>query len=449
MGLPSGVGYAKASVTPPGSDLTDPTLYVDLSALPSDWWTGSDTSDESKMRAAIWNGTTETEVPFEAVDYVDSGSSGSGELYCKWSGTLSTSGTQEVRIYPPQSSLPAYVVTDTFGRNNVWTGFDAVWHMEEDPSGAAPQLIDSTGNGNDGTSAGSMTSGDLVAGKVGSSIDFDGSDDAFDIGTDSTLDIGTSDFYLSCWLNHNSPSQRQGIMAKRDASDAEQFFWSIGNTSGDGHTKQGLWIDNSPDHVWVFSTSSVPGSAWHHIAVSADRSSNASFYLDGAADGTPSISSMDGKDITTPDPGHIGSGDENVASTIVHVSGNIDELRFTKQTRSADWVKHHYDNQSDPSTFWGTWSWVPAVTLDVSGAVTGPAATAAASIVSGRDVSGAVTSSSVAVAGGVGVNVTEIFNIIGLTASYSDKISVTANYSDKIGLTANYTDKIDLTAETA
>jgi hypothetical protein len=39
--------------------------------------------------------------------------------------------------------------------------------MAEDPSGTAPQVIDSTSNSNDGTSAGSMTSGDLVDGEIG------------------------------------------------------------------------------------------------------------------------------------------------------------------------------------------------------------------------------------------------------------------------------------------
>jgi hypothetical protein len=61
---------------------------------------------------------------------------------------------------------------------NVWdTNFKSVWHLQQDPSGAAPQMLDSTSINNDGTSNGSMTTGDQVAGKAGGSLDLDGSGD--------------------------------------------------------------------------------------------------------------------------------------------------------------------------------------------------------------------------------------------------------------------------------
>ena len=57
----------------------------------------------------------------------------------------------------------------------VWdANFVMVQHMQEDPSGSAPQMIDSTVNNNDGTSAGTMTAGDQVAGQIDGSLDFDG-----------------------------------------------------------------------------------------------------------------------------------------------------------------------------------------------------------------------------------------------------------------------------------
>ncbi|MFC1587853.1 DUF2341 domain-containing protein, partial [Planctomycetota bacterium] len=44
--------------------------------------------------------------------------------------------------------------------NSVWsTGFDMVMHMKEDPTGGAPQMKDSTGNGFDGTTQGAMIAG--------------------------------------------------------------------------------------------------------------------------------------------------------------------------------------------------------------------------------------------------------------------------------------------------
>ena len=58
----------------------------------------------------------------------------------------------------------------------VWSSsHKAVWHMKDDPSGT---VLDSTSNANNLTSEGTMTSGDLVNGKIGKGIYFDGIDDA-------------------------------------------------------------------------------------------------------------------------------------------------------------------------------------------------------------------------------------------------------------------------------
>ncbi len=56
------------------------------------------------------------------------------------------------------------------------SGFAAVYHCSQDPS--VSQILDSTANVKHGTSQGSMTSGDLVDGKLYKALDFDGTDDA-------------------------------------------------------------------------------------------------------------------------------------------------------------------------------------------------------------------------------------------------------------------------------
>lgn len=63
---------------------------------------------------------------------------------------------------------------DQSDKNNVWdTNFKGVWHLEEDPSGGAECILDSTSNGYTGTPEGSMTSGDLITAKIGKGIDFE------------------------------------------------------------------------------------------------------------------------------------------------------------------------------------------------------------------------------------------------------------------------------------
>ncbi len=71
---------------------------------------------------------------------------------------------------------------------NVWdSNFKSVWHLCQDPTGGTGCIKDSTGNNNDGTPQGSMTSGDLVDGKVGKALDFDGSDDYVSVPDSTSL----------------------------------------------------------------------------------------------------------------------------------------------------------------------------------------------------------------------------------------------------------------------
>src|SRR3972149_6042286 len=98
--------------------------------------------------------------------------------------------------------------TDSDGQTPtaVWSnGYAGVWHLREDPSGTAPQIKDSTSNANHGTSAGSMTSGDQVAGKVDGSLDFDGVDDLVSTPDNNSLDVGTNSFAYSVWVYVPNP----------------------------------------------------------------------------------------------------------------------------------------------------------------------------------------------------------------------------------------------------
>jgi hypothetical protein len=61
--------------------------------------------------------------------------------------------------------------------SGVWDSeFLMVQHLEEDPSGGAPQMLDSTSNDNDGICYGGMTAGDQISGQVDGSLDLDSND---------------------------------------------------------------------------------------------------------------------------------------------------------------------------------------------------------------------------------------------------------------------------------
>lgn len=112
---------------------------------------------------------------------------------------ITSSSITELYLYfdSAQDDNTTYI-SDSGGTaaQSVWdSNFKAVYHMAQDPSGGAPQLLDSTSNNNDGTSAGSMASGDLVDGDIGKAIDFDGVDDRINISPSAEINDLASDAF--------------------------------------------------------------------------------------------------------------------------------------------------------------------------------------------------------------------------------------------------------------
>ncbi|RKZ08246.1 hypothetical protein DRQ25_09555, partial [Candidatus Fermentibacteria bacterium] len=83
---------------------------------------------------------------------------------------------------------------------NVWDdNFVGVYHLNQDPSNGNDSILDSTSNGNYSTVIqGSMTSTDLITGRIGKCIEFDGSDD--EIHTPGTPNSVNNNFAYSGWF---------------------------------------------------------------------------------------------------------------------------------------------------------------------------------------------------------------------------------------------------------
>ena len=116
---------------------------------------------------------------------------------------MSSTSTRSTYLYYGNSSA-TYQPTNSA----VWdSNYMMVQHLSEDPSGTAPQMLDSTANNNDGTSSGSMTTSDQVAGKIDGSLEFDGNvaqDDLITVPNSSVWDNITTAITISAWVNPNS-----------------------------------------------------------------------------------------------------------------------------------------------------------------------------------------------------------------------------------------------------
>jgi hypothetical protein len=211
----------------------------------------------------------------------------------------------------------------------VWDdNYKGVWHLSEDPTGT---VYDSTLNNNDGTSYGSMSSGDLVSGKIDGSIEFDGDDDYIDCGNDNSLDI-TGDITIEFWVNGVSFSNDldPDILTKGSYTQAYSTW-----INDDG----GVYFQLNGDSL--FSTSKLSLREWYSV-VCVRSGSNRMIYINGTEDISDTFS----------------TAIETITETLTiarspdNLNGTLDEIRLSNVARSADWIITEYNNQYDPNSFY-------------------------------------------------------------------------------------------------
>lgn len=244
----------------------------------------------------------------------------------------------------------------TDGDGDTISDYKAVLHMNQDPT---TTVLDSTSFDNDATSAGSMTSTDLEEGAIGKSINFDGSDDYLNVGNDTSLDIGTSDFSILAWVKEKPLadgefewfSTKNASIIPVNGSLGFQFGWrddccgdSVQFRFNDGETGCG----GSCGINDLYNTTDVDNDTWSLVAVSADRNANGSVYVNTSVQSV-SISARSGS-LTTTNPLIIAGISGDIPSA--RYTGNIDEYRFIVGTViSAQYVYTTYNNVMYQSAF--------------------------------------------------------------------------------------------------
>ena len=233
-------------------------------------------------------------------------------------------------------SQPA--ANSTYGSENVWdANFVAVWHLEEDPSGSAPQMLDSTGNGHHGTSHGSMTSGDSVAGVAGNGLDFDGANDYIQVAETTALDL-TGALTLEICLNPDASGSFITPLTKSKSGQKQYVLDLQSNVPRFG--------DNG---AVIKAATTLSNGTWYHVA--GTYSGNGAFsglklYINGAAESTSTTGSFSG--LTSGDGdfyiGQAGYGGERF-------NGQSDEARVSNVERSAAWMAATDSTVLTPDTF--------------------------------------------------------------------------------------------------
>lgn len=328
------IDYTKVDAT-----LTDYPCLVDLSDLSK---AGADIfdicrSDGGDIRVTLSDGTTQ--LAREVVS-IDTGAK-TGELHVK-TPSLSSSVDTVIRIwYNGVDTEPAE--DSTYGKENTWNiNYVMVQHNNQDPSGSAPQMIDSTANDHDGTSAGTMTSGDLVPAQIGDGLQFDGLDDL--IGHGAISSELSSDVTFSAWLKKDV---LEGGVKQAMTSEVASYFnyWMALGVFG---AKWNFVMYDGSQNPIAASDLNYDTSAIHLLHGVRDTVDDKLYlYLDGVLQG----SGVTDTTTSTPTYSNFVTGAQ-AGSAGRKWGGIVDEPRVLSAAISADWISTEYNNQSSPGTFY-------------------------------------------------------------------------------------------------
>lgn len=269
------------------------------------------------------------------------------------------SGTSEVWVRVPQvdaGSTTDFIwmyygnasASDGQNRASLWNtaGYRATWHMDENPAGSAPQLQDRSMSGAHATTSGAMTSGDSVAGKIATAVDFDGSNDA---AVSSSLDLtSTNKVTVSYWYKPaTTGGDKIHVEASNDYNGQSTAFLVYHNGS---NVLEASIFGNVGYNAWLTSSTMTAGT-WYHAVVVLDKSlasTEARTYLNGASNGSTSINSNNTNSYGNHPIYLAARGTSSLFANVV-----MDEVRISDQARSAEWAEAEYASSNNAMNTFG------------------------------------------------------------------------------------------------
>ena len=223
-------------------------------------------------------------------------------------------------------------------------------HMDDNPTGT---ISNSSQQNFNASSFGSMTSTDILTGKIGNGTDFDGSNDGFTMSDNNSLDLNTNDFTFSCWFKTDAVSNYQTIFNKKPSGGGVAGFGAV-------------YVNPTSQLTFYFkgatgvqgggtTTATVNANSWYSFHLTCDVANDeVKIYLNGSLVSTISVDAGS----TLANGHHQYFGSFNTSSH--PFNGVLDEMRIALTDFSADWIATEYNNQNSPSTFYSVGSQINA-----------------------------------------------------------------------------------------
>ena len=252
----------------------------------------------------------------------------------------------KVPTFSASASITAkYGCTDELpemAAKDVWDDdYVGVWHLGE----RALPLKESSETSSDFESSNGDSIGFAAPGVVGGAVDFptNGIYNALVAPDHDALD-GFSKFTIEVWTFQNEHKSNAGILSKRKSDRSEMAYYLFGSSSSTVKTVP-LCVGTNRNAAadWSIHQRQTLG-AWNHLAYSVDMTtstSNVHQFKDGVMNGwVPSKKYLD----TMPNcASDLCLGNLGAKGRDSHFNGRIDEVRISRTTRSAAWIKATYE----------------------------------------------------------------------------------------------------------
>ncbi|HWR27470.1 MAG TPA: LamG-like jellyroll fold domain-containing protein [Candidatus Thermoplasmatota archaeon] len=215
--------------------------------------------------------------------------------------------------------------------NHSLTGY---WPME---SYNDTGVYDNSTYENFGAFQNGMNTRNIVPGKYGDGLEFDGSDDYLDLGTSNSLDLGTGDFTFMVWEKSHTTlySKKAMILTNSPAMESWKGY--------------GFGVTNSPylivsqsagNNITLQGTTDVTDNTWHHIAYVC-RSEEYLIYVDGELD-ADNGGWMPAKNITNAQ--HTMIAYDGHCSSWCYFEGLLDEPQLYNRALGWEEINASYNN---------------------------------------------------------------------------------------------------------
>ncbi len=176
----------------------------------------------------------------------------------------------------------------------------------------------------------------ILPGKYGKGLEFDGTNQYVDVGTSNSLDLGTDDFTFTVWeKSHNtSYSKKAMILTNSPAMESWKGY-------GFGVMNRSYLIvsQSSGNNITLQGTTDVTDNTWHHIAY-VRHLGICSVYVDGALDANSGI--VTGKNITNAQ--HTTIAYDGHLSSWCYFDGLIDEPQLFNRALGREEINASYNN---------------------------------------------------------------------------------------------------------